>query len=369
MIPDLVESLRHGTGDAWVLFPAAIVLGALHGLEPGHSKTMMAAFIIAVRGTVAQAVMLGVAATISHTGVVWLVALIGASVGEKWNAEEAEPWFQSASGVVILGMAAWMFFRMRRHGHACGHDHGHDHGGKCVDTGHGEAVLEIHEDGVPPRFRIRERGGRGAEAMSVVTTRPGGTTESFAFVRRDGFWESVATVPEPHEFVARLKVTHHGHAHDFDIEFTEHGHAHVDRATAELDNIAATAADAHELAHANDIRKRFSGRTVTTGQILLFGLTGGLIPCPAAITVLMVCLQLKRVALGSALVLGFSVGLAMTLVASGVLAAASVRFAGERFSGFGKFSALAPWISTGLIGAVGLYMLAHGVIGLSHGHP
>ncbi|MEX0577651.1 nickel/cobalt efflux protein RcnA, partial [Enterobacter cloacae subsp. cloacae] len=32
-------------GNAWLFIPSAILLGALHGLEPGHSKTMMAAFI------------------------------------------------------------------------------------------------------------------------------------------------------------------------------------------------------------------------------------------------------------------------------------------------------------------------------------
>ena len=31
-------------GNAWLFVPSAILLGALHGLEPGHSKTMMAAF-------------------------------------------------------------------------------------------------------------------------------------------------------------------------------------------------------------------------------------------------------------------------------------------------------------------------------------
>ena len=46
-------------GNAWLFIPSAILLGALHGLEPGHSKTMMAAFIVAVRGTVTQAVLLG----------------------------------------------------------------------------------------------------------------------------------------------------------------------------------------------------------------------------------------------------------------------------------------------------------------------
>ena len=44
-------------GNAWLFIPSAILLGALHGLEPGHSKTMMAAFIVAVRGTLKQAVL------------------------------------------------------------------------------------------------------------------------------------------------------------------------------------------------------------------------------------------------------------------------------------------------------------------------
>ena len=45
----LTDLLQQGTAHAWLFVPTAILLGALHGLEPGHSKTMMAAFIIAVR--------------------------------------------------------------------------------------------------------------------------------------------------------------------------------------------------------------------------------------------------------------------------------------------------------------------------------
>ena len=52
----------------------------------------------------------------------------------------------------------------------------------------------------------------------------------------------------------------------------------------------------------------------------MFGLTGGLIPCPAAITVLLLCLQLKEITLGVFLVLFFSLGLAVTMVSAGVLA-------------------------------------------------
>ncbi len=70
-------------GNAWFFIPSAILLGALHGLEPGHSKTMMAAFIIAIKGTIKQAVMLGLAATISHTAVVWLIAFGGMVISKR----------------------------------------------------------------------------------------------------------------------------------------------------------------------------------------------------------------------------------------------------------------------------------------------
>src|ERR1700682_5659786 len=63
----LPQLLQQATNSTWLFVPSAILLGALHGLEPGHSKTMMAAFIIAIRGTVWQAVLLGVAATSSPT--------------------------------------------------------------------------------------------------------------------------------------------------------------------------------------------------------------------------------------------------------------------------------------------------------------
>lgn len=122
--------------------------------------------------------------------------------------------------------------------------------------------------------------------------------------------------------------------------------------------------DAHELAHANDIRRRFADRNVTTWQIVLFGLTGGLIPCPAAITVLLLCLQLKEFTLGFALVLCFSIGLAITLVTVGALAALSVRHATKRWSWFSTLARRAPYVSSLLIIAVGIYIGIHGWQGL-----
>jgi lysylphosphatidylglycerol synthetase-like protein (DUF2156 family) len=77
------ELLQQGTTHAWLFVPSAVLLGALHGLEPGHSKTMMAAFIIAIQGTVLQAVLLGLSATLSHTAVVWAIAVGGQYFGQQ----------------------------------------------------------------------------------------------------------------------------------------------------------------------------------------------------------------------------------------------------------------------------------------------
>ena len=368
---DFSVLLQQGASHAWLFIPSAILLGALHGLEPGHSKTMMAAFIIAVRGTLTQAVLLGLSATLSHTAVVWVIALGGMYFGQRWNAEESEPYMQLVSALLIIGTAAWMIWRTWRqqgHSHEHGHDHDHDHDHghdhhhdevKQIDTGHGVVRLEIYETAVPPCFRLFNESGHtwAADQVRVETERPDGSRQVFDFVQRDGFVESTAEIPEPHEFIARLCLGHGHHSHDYDVVFAEQG--------AVLDMPAEGYQDPHELAHANDIRRRFANREVTTGQIVVFGLTGGLIPCPASITVLLLCLQLKKIALGATLVLCFSVGLALTMVASGVLAALSVKHMATRWGGFGEFTRKAPYFSGALILLVGFYLAYQGASALA----
>ena len=115
-------------GNSWLFLPSAVLLGALHGLEPGHSKTMMAAFIVAIRGTLAQAVLLALSATVSHTAIVWMVALAGLYFGRSWNTAATEPYLQVVSAVLIIAVAAWMLWRTRQIGREREADHAHDHG-------------------------------------------------------------------------------------------------------------------------------------------------------------------------------------------------------------------------------------------------
>jgi nickel/cobalt exporter len=370
--------------------PSAVLLGALHGLEPGHSKTMMAAFIVAVRGTVTQAVLLGLAATVSHTMVVWGIALGGMYLWRGVDAETFEPYMQLASAAIIIAIALWMLWRAwtdqqaakaaAAHDHA--HDHGHDHGHgghapvlqRMIDTGHGLHVLELHDGADGLRWRFRPERGKpwGAGEVAIRAERPDGRVQSFSFAERDGFIESLEPVPSPIDFMARIRLGHGNHSHDFDVSFLRgaDGHDHLHEKARGLQAATDGYQDAHELAHANDIRSRFADRDVTTWQIIAFGLTGGLIPCPAAITVLLLCLQLKEFTLGFALVLCFSIGLAITLVTVGAAAALSVRHASKRWPVFSTIARRAPYVSAALIIAVGLYVGYTGWAGLSaQAHP
>ena len=48
LMPDIATIIQNGAGNAWLYLPLAVLLGALHSLEPGHSKSLMAAFIVAI---------------------------------------------------------------------------------------------------------------------------------------------------------------------------------------------------------------------------------------------------------------------------------------------------------------------------------
>lgn len=285
------DLLQQGAASAWFFFPTAILLGALHGLEPGHSKSMMAAFIVAVRGTVGQAILLALAATVSHTAIVWVVAFLALTYGSQWGAEASEPYFQLASAAIIVGLAAWMAFRAwadrRRGRRAAAFDHGHV-------LAHAHSHAQGHD---PDR-----------------------------------------------------------HLHDHAPKHEEHGHAHSHRGGD------SGGLDSHASAHAAELEQRFAGRTVTTGQVVLFGLTGGLLPCPGAVTVALLCLQVERYSLGIVIVICFSIGLALTLVASGIVASLGMRHATRRWPRLDGVLRKLPFVSCALVATVGLYV---GYAGLS----
>src|SRR5262245_13697017 len=193
----------------------AAALGALHALEPGHGKTVVAAYLVGSRGTAWHAVLLGLIVTASHTAGVYLLAAATIYASRYVVPERLYPWIALGSGLVIAVLGLSLFFR-RYAGREANHGHHHSH----------------HRD----------------------------------------------------------RHVHHGH--------DEHGHAHGDGGHHH-----------HSPAPGG----------VTLRQLWALGITGGIVPCPAALVVLLSALSLRRVGFGLLLIVAFSLGLALVLVAIGLL--------------------------------------------------
>ena len=140
--------------------------------------------------------------------------------------------FAEAIPIASLGLAvniasAWL---LSGGGHHQGHSHGRAHEGHDHDEAHrittaaGIVVLEVFEDGVPPRFRLRVEAGPAlsAQAASVETVRADGTRQFFALKDQGGYLESVEEIPEPHAFAAYVRISQQ----DYPVVFEEHEHAH-----------------------------------------------------------------------------------------------------------------------------------------------
>jgi ABC-type nickel/cobalt efflux system permease component RcnA len=122
-------------------------------------------------------------------------------------------------------------------------------------------------------------------------------------------------------------VCDHGDSHD-------HGHSH---------------------AHDDD--------ALTSKGILGVGIAAGLLPCPSALVVLLSAIALHRIGLGLALIVAFSVGLAATITAIGLVAVLARRAFG-RLTLSGPVVRALPAVSAALILCVGLVITAKALPGV-----
>jgi ABC-type nickel/cobalt efflux system permease component RcnA len=201
----------------WFLITAALIaagLGALHALEPGHGKTIVAAYLVGSRGTAAHAVLLGLIVTVSHTAGVFALGAITLYASHYIVPENLYPWLGVFSGVTIAALGITMAMR-RLTGVSTEHSHlpgdGHSH------------------------FTFFKRGASGPEQKS------------------------------------------------------------------------------------NELAQVISAKSIPFSQLLALGVTGGIVPCPAALIVLLSAFALHRIGLGFFLIVAFSVGLAAVLIAFGLM--------------------------------------------------
>src|SRR6202167_5497937 len=122
----------------------AAVLGGFHALEPGHGKTLVAAYLVGSHGKARHAVLLGAIVTGAHTISVYALGIITLYASQWILPERLYPWLGNGSGLLVAGLGFTLFIRRylatefrTSDGHVHEHadnrhhslEHGHHHAG------------------------------------------------------------------------------------------------------------------------------------------------------------------------------------------------------------------------------------------------
>jgi ABC-type nickel/cobalt efflux system permease component RcnA/Tol biopolymer transport system component len=91
--------------------------------------------------------------------------------------------------------------------------------------------------------------------------------------------------------------------------------------------------------HSHDVPE-----SITWRSLIALGVSGGLVPCPDAIAILLVAIAINRIFLGLALILSFSLGLAVILIIIGLLMVNSRRLF-DRMGFLDRFAPVLPVVS------------------------
>ncbi|MBE9550498.1 MAG: sulfite exporter TauE/SafE family protein [Proteobacteria bacterium] len=237
-----------------IYYLTAMFLGAMHALEPGHGKTVVAAYLIGSKGKKIDAVILGVIVTFTHTFSIILLAIAVKLTSNRitLTEESLHGYLGTVAGLMIFSIGMWMLMQ-----------------------------------------RIRGR-------------------EPFHFHSHDASHAHI----QPHQHSPDKNHDHdHQHAHDSD------NHTHGEK-------------------------------RASYWQLCLLGISGGIVPCPAAIAILLASVAGGRMEEGLTYVLLFSLGLAAVLIAIGLVVVGAGKLT-SRFLDAKKFARKISIVSAALITLIG----------------
>ncbi|HEY6340761.1 MAG TPA: sulfite exporter TauE/SafE family protein [Bryobacteraceae bacterium] len=238
---ELMAGKEIGLGVMLIGALVAAGLGALHALEPGHGKTIVAAYLVGSKGTARHAFLLGLIVTASHTAAVYLLGGVSLYAQKYILPDRLYPFLSVMSGILIAGMG--MYILLQRFS---GIDVSHSHG-------------------------------------------PGGHTHGVLWGSR----------PE----------------------------------------------------------EKLEGR-----QLAALGITAGIVPCPAALVVLLSAVTLHRVGFGLFLIIAFSLGLAAVLIAMGLAAVSAGRLMSRLPADGPLIQRWLPVASAAIITTLGCVVVVRGLM-------
>jgi ABC-type nickel/cobalt efflux system permease component RcnA len=271
----------------------AVGLGAAHALTPGHGKTIVGAYLVGSRGKARHALILGVTTTITHTAGVFALGFLVLVASEFILPEKLYPWLGVLSGLLVVFIGASI---LRGHvGHWLAHRRGdaHDHGHYHFHFGKGHSHGPAHHH------------------HAEHETRPA-TRSSNSPVRVLAYGGPVKPGSLPYTLTAI-------HSHDRDLHDHAHDHGHGHNHGQNHDHTG----DHH---HATAGQTGSDSTALSMKNLLALGISGGLLPCPSALILMLSAIALRQVGLGLTLIVAFSIGLAGVLTGIGLIMVYAGRF-------------------------------------------
>lgn len=315
---------------SWVYFPSALMLGALHALEPGHAKTLTAAYLIGIKGTKRDAFLLGLAVAFTHSVVVIGISVAALWIGKETFTQDVTHWLQLGSGIIVIILGVWMLIkriRTMQKQNTDKHEHYH-HAPEPIRISNvmASGLLEIVNTANGERMKFTSEKSQENLSLRVIINRPENLEVLVLKQTSLGSCEYLSEVEpnEPHEFSAEFEMSNRTTKEIISFEMHE-PHDHHEHDHDEAHGHDSMSDDEHAKAHAAtmpDYAKR--GERPTLTQILAFGAAGGMIPCPASITVMLLALSIGKFSSGLLAVAGFSLGLAIALVGIGLIVVAGI---------------------------------------------
>jgi ABC-type nickel/cobalt efflux system permease component RcnA len=335
---------------------AAFALGSLHALSPGHGKTIVAAYLVGSRGTLKHAGLLGFVVTFTHTFTVFLLGLGVLFFQQYIVPEKIVPVLGAISGLSIAAVGLTLLYQRSKalletapvhhhthdhpHPHDHHHDHGHDHHTHSHETTHAHAhaaaekVMAASSCGAGASAgQDRPQAGfmyAGADASCGTGVSAGHDRPQAGLISTRSDSEQWRGAPiQTHSYVAvaepaKTAAHNHDHPHDHDHVHSHeklHTHPHPHAEVAEPAKIAAhDHPHVHTHSHGGHTHSHDVPDRITPGSLIALGVSGGMVPCPSALILMLSAIALGRPALGLFLLIGFSTGLAVVLMGIGMLA-------------------------------------------------
>jgi nickel/cobalt transporter (NicO) family protein len=273
---------------------AALLWGALHAFTPGHGKTVVAAYLIGDRGTAWHAAFLGLTVTLTHTLGVFALGGVAIYLSRYILPEALFPWLSVVSGLLVIVIGLSLLVSRSR---------------ELFGTGSGKA-----------------RHTKSRRADGPHTHSHEGQDHSYAYAR----------VAHSH--------SHGGHEHS-------HEHAHYAHSHGGHEHTHSHGGHTH-----SHLPPGADGSKAGIRSLVALGVSGGLVPCPAALVLLLSAISLGRLGFGMVLVIVFSMGLAVVLTGIGLLMVYARR-SFEKYSFEARIPRFLPVASAAVISFLGLVIV------------